>query len=171
MHIGLNDIELYIDNKPIEQVKTVKFLGVNIDDDIKWKSHVKKISNQISRYIGVLNRLREFVPQNILLMLYNALILPNLNYGIILWGSSNKYLLESLLKLHKRIVRIITNSDFRSHSMPLSKKLHILTVYKLHNYNLGIFMFLYNKNLLPKIFNSIFKKKTKAFIVTIREID
>ena len=42
LDVGIDDIRLYIDNKPIEQVKTVKFLGVIIDDDIKWKSHVKK---------------------------------------------------------------------------------------------------------------------------------
>ena len=100
------------------------------------------------------------MPQHILLLLYNSLVLPHLNYCIILWGCCNKYLLERLHKLQKRAVRIITHSSYLSHSKPIFMKLGVLPIYQLYEYNLGIFMFLFNKQLLPNMFNSLFNRNS-----------
>jgi len=120
------------------------------------ENHINNLISKISRNIGVLNKLREYLPEHILLLLYNALILPHLNYCIILWGCCNNYLLDRLYKLQKRAVRIITNSFYLSHSKPLFIKLNILPIYQLYEYNLGIFMYSFHKQLLPKLFDSLF---------------
>ena len=125
---------------------------------MKWKSHVNHIISMISKNIGIMGKLRDCLPQNILLLLYNTLVLPHLNYCIILWGKCNMYLLERLHKLQKRAVRVITNSSYLSHSNPLFVKLKILPIFQLYEYNLGIFMFLFNKEMLPEIFSSLFIK-------------
>ena len=80
----------------------------------------------------------------------------HLNYCCIIWGSCNKYLLERILKLQKRLVRIITNSSFLAHTKPLFFSLNILPIYALYEYNLGIFMFSFYKNLLPTSLNNMF---------------
>ena len=113
----------------IEQLKTVKFLGVLIDEDMKWKSHISNILTNVSRNVGIINKMRDYLPQHILLLLYNSLVLPHLNYCIILWGCCNKYLLERLYKLQKRAVRIVTQSSYLSHSKPLFIRLRILPIF------------------------------------------
>ena len=90
--------------------------------------------------------------------IYNTLVLPHLNYCIILWGRCNKYLLGRLHKLQKRAIRIITNSSFLSHSKHLFIKTQNIAYFSTYEYNLGIFMFLYHKELLPDLFNSVFVK-------------
>ena len=66
------------------------------------------------------------------------------------------YLLERFHKLQKRAVHVITFSSYfnLSHSDPLFVKLHvkILPIFRLYEYNIGIFMFSFNKELLPEIF-------------------
>ena len=57
-------------------------------------------------------------------MLYNALILPHINYCITTWG----YQGNRLVKIQKKAVRIITLSKYNSHTEPLSKKLNTLKV-------------------------------------------
>ena len=104
---NISNVDLVINGLEIEQLKTVKFLGVFIDEDMKWKSHVSNILTNVSRNVGVINKMRDYLPQHILLLLYNSLVLPHLNYCIILWGCCNKYLLERLYKLQKRAVRIV----------------------------------------------------------------
>ena len=94
-----SEVDLFIDNMKIEQVKTVKFLGVFIDEELKWISHVNNILSNVSKNIGIMNKLKEYIPEHILILLYNRLVLPHLNYCIILWGRCNKYLLE---RLHKK---------------------------------------------------------------------
>ena len=153
-----NETDLYINNMKIEHVRTVKFLGIFLDEEMKWKSHVNHIISKISKNIGIMSKLRDCLPQHILLLLYNTLVLPHLNYCIILWGKCNMYLLERLHKLQKRAVRVITNSSYLSHSNPLFVKLKILPIFQLYEYNLGIFMFLFNKEMLPEIFSSLFIK-------------
>ncbi len=53
--------------------------------------------------MGVLNKLKHFVPLNARVMIYNYLILSHINYCILAWG----YRCERITKLHKRIVRIL----------------------------------------------------------------
>ena len=137
---------------------------------MKWKSHVNHVISKISKSIGIMSKLRDCLPQHILLLLYNTLVLPHLNYCIILWGKCNKYLLERLHKLQKRAVRVITKSSFLSHSEPLFVKLKVLPIYQLYEYNVGIFMFLFNKELLPELFSSLFIR-IWILIITILDLN
>lgn len=41
-------LELSIDNVSIEQVSTTKSLGILIDDNIAWHSHIHKLSKKIA---------------------------------------------------------------------------------------------------------------------------
>ena len=76
-----------INQKELEYVETFNFLGVNLDTNISWKSHLSKVSNKIVRIIGIINKLKFILPQNILSYIYNSLIMPHINYCILLWGS------------------------------------------------------------------------------------
>ena len=118
-HLTLN-----IDNTNIERVYEFNFLGLILDANLNWKKHLGKISNQCSKKIGILNKLKHTLPQEIKIILYNSLILPHINYCIMVWGfHSNR-----ILKLQKKALRIITLSKYNSHSEPLYKKLGFLKV-------------------------------------------
>ena len=54
--------ELSIDNVPIEQVTSVKSLGILIDENLLWQTHIDKLSKRIAFGIGAINRIRDFVP-------------------------------------------------------------------------------------------------------------
>ena len=49
----------------------VKFLGILIDCNLNWKHHIDFILLKISKTIGILPRLRHFVPTETLLMIYH----------------------------------------------------------------------------------------------------
>ena len=111
-----NNIVLKINDSNIQKTDCFDFLGITINENMNWKPHIDKVSNKISRYIGILNKLKCFMPFNILKTLYNySLILPHLTYGILAWGFST----EPLFKLQKRAIRLISNSKFNSHTEPL----------------------------------------------------
>ena len=75
-------LNLKIVGNTIEQVAEFHFLGINIDQNITWKSYVIKTTIKISRVIGVLNKLKHIFPQHILRTIYNSLIQPHLIYGL-----------------------------------------------------------------------------------------
>ena len=92
---------LLIDNTPIEYVKEFRYLGIILDTNLTWKPHLKNISQKIAKTNGVLTKMKNFLPQDVLKLMYNSLIVPYLNYGILVWGSCS----EKLLKLQKKSIR------------------------------------------------------------------
>ena len=108
---------------------------------LNWQDHVNSIANKISKYIGILNRLKRYLTPKTLLLMYNTFILSSLNYGILVWG----YNTDWLFKLQKRAVRLISKSKFNGHTDPIFKNLQIL---KIDLHKLRVLKFYYQ--LIPK---------------------
>ena len=53
-----NKINLFINNEVIAETNSVKYLGVLIDNNLTWKTHIQQIKLKIAKSIGVLSRLR-----------------------------------------------------------------------------------------------------------------
>ena len=83
--------------------------------------------------------------------IYNAIILPHLNYCNEIWGKTYKVHVDKLYILQKRAIRLVTNSDFRSPSLPHFVKLKIIPLFELVKLNISIFMFKYHKGILPAV--------------------
>ena len=117
-----------------------------------WDSHINKISGKISRVNGVLSRLKRFVPSDILKMIYNALIQPHLNYGVLLWGKN----VARIKKLQKWAVRSITLSKYNAHTDPLFIKLKLLQIQDIYSLCILKFLYKYKNNSLPSFFTGMF---------------
>ena len=68
---------LKINDTNIECVENFDLLGITLDQHMNWKTHISKLSNKISRTIGILNRLKYTLPLHIKLIIYNSLILSH----------------------------------------------------------------------------------------------
>ena len=54
--------ELSIDNVPIKNVTSLKSLGIFVDENLRWQTHIGKLSKKIASRIGAIKRIRDFVP-------------------------------------------------------------------------------------------------------------
>ena len=140
----------------LNRVRSTKFLGLIIDENLTWKHHIDAISKTISRNTGMLTKLKHSIPENILYSLYCTLILPYINYGVLIWGNTCKTYLDKILKLQKWAIRTISKSHYRSHTEPLFSKYNVLKVNDTFKLNLGIFMYKHHTNQLPKTFSEYF---------------
>ena len=98
-------LKLAINSEPIERVREFNFLCLTIDEHISWTPHIQKISNKISRTIGIMCRLKRFLPTRILKLMYTSLILPYIQFSILTWG----FRIGRIEKLQKRAIRTIAN--------------------------------------------------------------
>jgi len=158
--ISQQSLNVILNDTVLERAVKTKFLGVILDENLSWKYHIEGISKTISRNIGIINKLKHFIPDRILYSLYCTLVLPYVNYGILVWGNACKMYLDKLLKLQKWALRTISNSHYRCHSAPLFVKYNILNVYDCYKLELGVFMFKYYTNQLPPAFNNFFQKRS-----------
>ena len=153
---------IIFDNAALVNVSTTKFLGVFIDEKLSWKTHIDNICKTISRNIGIINKLKYFLPSRTLLTLYHTLILPYINYGIIAWGCAIQTQLNRILLLQKKALRIIFQTQFRSHTDILFFENNILKVKDIYVFQLGQFMFKLSKDDLPAIFSDMFCKNASV---------
>ena len=114
-------------NVALECKEFIKYLGILIDSHLTWKHHIDHIAIKISRTIGLISKLRHFVPKRTLINIYRSLVAPYLTYGLIVWGQACKSFLDKLLKLQKRALRFIYFSDRNQHAIPLFSNAGILT--------------------------------------------
>ena len=83
---------LKINQNEIERVDTFDFLGVTLDEHVNWKAHTDKLATRLSKYSGILNKLKNYLPPYILRTLYCSLVQSHLSYAILTWGySCNPY--------------------------------------------------------------------------------
>ena len=105
--------------------------------------------------MGVLNKMKYFLPETAMYNLYCALILPYLKYLILLWESAYKKYVDKILKIQNRAIRIISNSSYLCHTKPLFEKYETLDIfdrYKNMKKEQWIFWYKYHNGLLPRVF-------------------
>ena len=112
----------------------------------RYTSHVTKI---VSKYNGIIRKVRPFLNSESLHTLYNSLILPYLTYCTIVRGDKNNSNLNSLFITQKKIVRTCTNSLWLAHTTPLFISLNKLQNFDIYSYQLAIHMYRYHHDLVP----------------------
>ena len=151
-HLTQNHIPiLKIYDKPLAYSETFKFLGLHLDKCLSWNGHVHEVSNKISKACGTLSKLKHFLPSNVLLIIYNSLILPHLSYCITSWGFHNCH---RLITLQKKAVRHISHSHWAAHSEPIFKNLNVLQLHDIFNISCLKVLYKSHRKLLPPYFNN-----------------
>jgi len=85
-HISTESFVINVNNNRIERTLTYKYLGVIVDEKLTWKEHCKQLCYTISKYVGVIYKVKHYVNNQALCMLYHRLINSRVQYGIIAWG-------------------------------------------------------------------------------------
>ena len=69
-------------------------------------------SFEISAGLAILKRVSHFIPFDTRVNMYNALVMPYINYCSAVWGNINKGLADKLQKMQNRVARILTFSNY-----------------------------------------------------------
>ena len=150
--VNIDENSLVIDGNIIPFTSNTKFLGINIDNNLTWKAHISHITTIISKGVGVLSRLSKELSYNILILIYNTILIPYLTYCCITWGFTYQTYINKIFTIQKKAIRIINHSPFQCHSSPLSKKTNNLNIFQMIEYYASIFMFQKLNSTVPNVF-------------------
>ena len=142
IHVQINGVE-------IKEMEKIKYLGVLIDSDMKFTSHINSITNIVSRNIGMIARTKQFLSKKQLLQLYNSLIFPYINYCCFIWGSNYESQIKKLIILQKRYMRITEGIFPPQSATPIFKKHNILKVKEIAHLQMLLIMHKYLFDELP----------------------
>jgi hypothetical protein len=154
--VANDQLHVMLYGSEIVQVKDCKYLGITIDDCLKWNVHIDALYKNLIKYTSIFYKLRSVLPANILKNLYYALVHSRIVLGIEIYGSADLNSLDKLIKLNNKILRVLQNKRIDCPLFDLYESYNTLPIPALFQFNILIFMFKYTHNcaLLPAAFRN-----------------
>jgi len=121
---------LFINNTKSNNAESIKFLGITIDKNLNWATHIENLRNTLRRNLGLIYVASTFLPRKVLILLYNSLINSKIVYCLEAWGNAPSIYLDKILTIQNRLLRIIFHKPLRF--SPLYKESKILPIYELY---------------------------------------
>ena len=162
MTLPIEDLTLKVGDENIEQIgtnspqKNIKYLGYTLDENLSWADHLKHIHTKMSTGNYLLAKSKKFLPASVRLTLYNSIIKPHLDYGILTWGRVGISKLKPLITIQKKAIRNVALKPVNAHTSPLFSHFETLSFLDLFILSCGVFMYKYSNNLLPRSFEGMF---------------
>ena len=162
------DISVSMNNSEIEHVSCYNYLGVQINANLKWNEQINSICRKVCKSIAVMRRIKPFVPRNSLITIYNTMILPHIDYAIIVWCNCGDTHLNKLQKLQNMAMRIILNAPFRTHINDMLQTLGFMNVRDRITYSTGCMMYKVHNEMTPSYLYENFKLVNEVHNVNTR---
>ena len=154
---GDNDLNLTLNDAPVTQVDSCKYLGVQIDSRLKFSDHFDMVLTRVRRAIGVFSRAARFIPPHARVTLFNTLILPHIDYCSTVWSTSiRKQDLIKLQRIQNRAMRIILECAPRTHITDMLDTIKWMSIKQRFFYNHCNLLWKINNNMTPDYLSTFF---------------
>ena len=107
-----SDIQIKYDDKQISKVNETKFLGLIINANLSWKTHIESIKSKLSSACYAVTSIKPYITINTLKMIYYSYFHSVMAYSLLFWGNSPDSI--KIFRLQKKIIRIITGCRRRN---------------------------------------------------------
>ena len=148
----------------LKQVEENPYLGLTLTENLKWSSHITKITKKATTTLNFLRRNLKNFPVECRKTAYISLVRSILDYGSIVWDPYLKQDVEKLEKVQKQAARFITG-DYRTREegcvTSMLQSLELSSLENRRSSNRLIFMFKIVEGLVPAIPPSEFLKPVK----------
>ena len=101
-------LDLYIGNKPIQQVNSHKILGVHLDCHLNWQMHINNLAKRLAKNIFLFSKIKKYVNTECLRLYFNAHILSHINYSSTIWDGCCKDTFSKINRLYRRAIKILS---------------------------------------------------------------
>jgi len=121
-------LNVYLNNKKLKQVTTLKYLGIIMDHKFTFKEHIAYVTERCAKLIHGLSRAAKVswgIKHEAMKTVYEGAILPLLLYGAPVWKDAMKF--EYNKRKYIKIQRLINIQTARAFRTTSSEALYILT--------------------------------------------
>ena len=134
------DHTIYIDNMTLKGSSAINVLGVELDEDLNFHTHVEFVCSETAKQINAMSRINNYLDNKSRKFIYNSFIVSNFNYCSTVWMFTNRRNLNRLDKLNKRALRLVYN-DKTSPYNDILHKYNCNDVYKMCTISLAVEVF------------------------------
>ena len=134
-------------NEIIDRVEKVKYLGLFIDEDLKFQTHLEHIRNKLLPMAFAIRRIRHRISEKTANQLYFAHVYSHLTFMNPLWSSANKERIGDLFVIQKKVLKMIHKKNILTPTNELFSN-KILPLPVINDYHLLILAFKIKHNLI-----------------------
>ena len=116
LNLDLNLPNLNINNNIIERVSNTIFLGILLENNLSWGTHIKLITSKLHRYCSVLYLTRNSLTKKSLLLIYHSIFYSQIVYCNVIWGGTYRVHIDKLIKIQKRFIRVMMYRSRYAHT-------------------------------------------------------
>ena len=159
-----HDINIKLNNSSIVKINSCVYLGIHIDDRLKWYIHVDSIYNGLGKYTSIFFKLGFILLSDVLKNMYFSIVHSRLLYGIEIYGNADLCVIDKVIKLNNRLLRTLQGKPMDYPVYRLYMNYDTLPIPVLYKFKVLKFMFMFNhhKSLLPSVFHDYFH--TNSFV-------
>ena len=151
-----DNFEITVCEEVVERVQVFKYLGVHMDVNLNWHTHVEKIAKKISSKIGILRRVKPYLTIDLSKMIYNSIVLPHFTYCNIIWASTDETTISRLQNLQNTSARVILTENKRSHVQPMLDVLSWMPISSQTRYHTLVAVYKCTHGLVPSYLHKTF---------------
>ena len=129
------NVKIEMQNKTLEVVEEIKYLGIIIDKNLSFTAHIDYVSKKIGGKLGVLRRIGKDMTAYMKCTVYKSIIAPIFEYCMSLMLSVSKTNLQYLQKLRNRAMRIILRCNRRVRIKDMLEALHFMSIKERIHFN------------------------------------
>ena len=130
-----------IGDEVLNKVDKTTFLGVTLDSNLNWKSHVQSMVQKMNKQCGILYHTRHKLNLVSLKLIYHTLIHPVITYCSLAWGGISNDQLKQVNIAHKRIIRTIAHLKKYDHTSQTYKNLELLKFFDILKLRYALFVY------------------------------
>ena len=142
------DFKVKINGSKIKQVDRKDYLGLTLDEKLKWDKQVHEMCRKISPAISGI-KLARFLPVDVWEKLYNSLVESRLRYCCTVWGNCGKTLKNKLQRMQYRAARVVCKTAPETDDEVALENLGLLNVQQLIEYNVALLIWKSKHGLTP----------------------
>ena len=142
-----------MNSKILEQVKSIRFLGVIINDQLSWSDHKQYIYKKVCKSIGLIYKCKNVLNEKECINMYKTFIEPYLLYAIEVWGHTVQSSTDILSHVQSKILRILFNCR-RSGDSWRHNNGRIMHIQSLYKRTVQKICFKHHMEILPNYFTS-----------------
>lgn len=124
-------LNIEISNKPINQVTEVKYLGLVLDEHLKFDKHIKKICKTVRLNSYTYRLIRDCLSYDAAKIYLHSMILSHIGYCTTAWSQASLSAVKPLERLYNRALKILGKRSIRTHHCNVQRDLNMLSF---HNY-------------------------------------
>ena len=78
-----------------------------MDENLNWSQHIATVKSKMARYVGILYKIKKYLPLNARLQIYHSFVQSHVNYCSLVWGFSSKHNIELIFAKQKKGLRAV----------------------------------------------------------------